>query len=152
MDVDPDAPGTPAIDIVERALQLWAEPPPEGSAALDRFREVYLDRSASTVRSPTCRCSSTAPACSSTPSTTSATRSTTSSGRRDRRTFAFTITGCDAGTLESPLGAITATGRSVSVTGIDIFTVDEPNGQVTAIWAVADWLGLLLQSVPSATT
>jgi hypothetical protein len=33
----------------------------------------------------------------------------------------------------------------VSVTGLDLFIVDEATGHVTAIWAVADWLALLLQ-------
>ena len=62
-----------------------------------------------------------------------------------RRAFAFTITGRHGGTLTSPLGDVAATGRDVSVTGIDIFTIDEATQQVTAIWAVADWLGLLLK-------
>ena len=35
-------------------------------------------------------------------------------------------------------------GAAVAVTGIDIFIVDEDADRVTAIWAVADWLALLV--------
>jgi hypothetical protein len=62
-----------------------------------------------------------------------------------RRAFAFTISGRHTGALSSPVGEIAATDADLSVTGLDIFTVDEATQQVTEIWAVADWLGPLLQ-------
>lgn len=46
-------------------------------------------------------------------------------------------------TQQGALGAIAATGKSVSVTGMDLLHIN--NGQVTAVWTNWDALGLLKQ-------
>ena len=63
-----------------------------------------------------------------------------------RRAFAFTITGRHAGALlgarRQPLTSdLDDPGQRASTCSL----IDEATQQVTAIWAVADWLGLLLK-------
>ena len=125
-------------------MQLWAGPLPDGDAGLDRFRDVYIDPIVVNGQSTELQ--------------VLVDRARMLQGALEgmrhelhdvvtapgRRAFAFTISGRHTGTLTSPLGEVAATGRDVAFTGLDIFTVDETTSQVTAIWAVADWLGLLL--------
>ena len=136
---------TTAGDIVERALHLWSQPLPEGEAALSRFREVYIDPIP--VNGNVTDLQVLADRARMLQSAIDGIRHDLHDfvSTPGRRAFAFTITGRHAGTLTSPLGDVAATGRDVSVDGIDIFTIDEATQQVTAIWAVADWLGLLLE-------
>jgi hypothetical protein len=63
-----------------------------------------------------------------------------------RRAFAFRISGRHVGPLVTPLGEIAATGRVIEVAGMDIFLVDDDADRVTGVWAVADYLGLLMQA------
>ena len=58
--------------------------------------------------------------------------------------FAFRLSGRYVGPLVTPLGVIAPTERSLSVLGIDIFVLD--NDQMIGVWAVADYLGLLIQA------
>jgi predicted ester cyclase len=133
-------------DITARALQLWGHEVPDGAAGRELFAGVYTD-----------------------PVTVNGTptelavlvdRARMLLAALDdlhhevhevvvtpgRRAFAFTITGRHTGPLATPVGELAATGVAVSITGLDIFTVDEAADRVTAIWAVADWLALLLQT------
>ena len=63
-----------------------------------------------------------------------------------RRAFAFRISGRHVGPLATPLGEVAATGRSIEISGMDIFLVDEDSDRVTGVWALADYLGLLMQA------
>jgi SnoaL-like polyketide cyclase len=135
-----------AADITTRALALWGQPVPDGQGGIDAFRALYTE-----------------------PVTVNGTdtdlgvlvdrarmlQGALSDLHHDvhevvatpgRRAFAFTITGRHTGPLTTPLGEVPASGAAVAVTGLDIFTVDEDADRVTAIWAVADWLGLLVQA------
>jgi hypothetical protein len=141
-------------DITARALALWGQPIPEGPAGLERFRSLYADPV--TVNG------------ASTDLAVLVDRARMLQGalselRHDvhevvvtpgRRAFAFTITGRHTGPVLTPVGEVAPSGAAVAVTGLDIFTVDEDADRVTAIWAVADWLALLLQTgaVAAAST
>jgi hypothetical protein len=50
------------------------------------------------------------------------------------------------GRLETPLGQTAPTGRELQVDGMDIFLVDEEADRVSGVWAIADFLGLLMQA------
>jgi SnoaL-like polyketide cyclase len=132
--------------LVARALHLWSEPLPEGAAALALFRTVYTDpldvNGESTAlqvlvdRARMMQCAL--------------------AGLRHeineridapgRQAFAFRITGRHVGPLETPLGEIAATGRELHVDGMDIFLVDDEADRVIGVWAIADFLGLLMQA------
>ena len=132
--------------IVERALRLWAEPVPDGPVALDAFRILYVDPipvngEPTDLRVLVDRARMLQAAITPIHHDVKATIVTPG-----RRAFAFTISGRHTGPLSSPLGDIAATHRDVVVTGLDIFDLDEDAGRITAIWAVADWLGLLVQT------
>ena len=133
-------------DITGRALALWGRPVPDGPAGIEAFRSLYADPV--TVNG------------AATDLTVLVDRARMLQGALSdlhhdvhdvvvtpgRRAFAFTITGRHTGPLTTPLGDVPASGAAVSVTGLDIFTVDEDDDRVTAVWAVADWLALLVQA------
>ena len=132
--------------LVERALRLWVEPVPDDDAALSAFRTVYTDP-LDVNGAPTSlhalvdrarmlqgaieglqhqideRCE--APG---------------------RRAFAFRLAGRHTGPLATPLGVVAPSGREVEMAGMDIFVVDEDADRVIGVWAVADFLGLLVQA------
>jgi hypothetical protein len=132
-------------DIVDRALALWSTPLPEGEAALAAFRSVYADPLAVNG--------------SSTPLQVLVDRARMMQGalqdlRHDidercetpgRRAFAFRILGRHVGPFATPFGEIAATGRPVELAGMDIFLVDEDEARITGVWAIADYLRVLMQ-------
>ncbi len=132
-------------DLVDHALALWSTPLPEGDAALAAFRDVYADPLAVNG--------------SSTPLHVLVDRARMMQSALEdlrheidercetpgRRAFAFRILGRHVGPFVTPFGEIAATGRPVELVGMDIFLVDEGDRRITGVWAVADYLGLLLQ-------
>ncbi len=136
----------PAADITERALALWGHAVPDGPAALEAFRSLYADPvvvngAATDLAVLVERARMLQGALSDLHHDVHEVIVTPG-----RRAFAFTITGRHSGPLTTPIGEITGSGVAVSVTGLDIFVVDEEADRVTAIWAVADWLALLVQT------
>jgi hypothetical protein len=131
--------------LIERALRLWSEPLSEATA-LDAFRDVYTDPvlvngrltdlGELAARAAMLK-SAIAPIRHHIESTVVTPR---------RIAIAFTISGRHVGTVATPLGEVPATLRDVAVTGLDIFELEPRSGRVTAIWAVADWAGLLAQT------
>jgi hypothetical protein len=132
--------------LVDRALRLWTEPLPEGGAALALFRTVYTDpldvngeSTALQVLVERARKMQRA-----------------FDGLRHeineridapgRHAFAFRIIGRHVGRLETPLGETAATGRELRLDGMDIFLVDDEADRVIGVWAIADFLGLLMQA------
>jgi predicted ester cyclase len=129
---------------IERALALWGRPLPPGDAALEAFRAVYADPlmvngapTALIVLVERARMMQAA-----------------FDGLRHtvleefeapgRLAFAFRIAGRRVGPMVTPLGELAPTGAEVEVAGIDIFVVDED--RVTAVWALADYLALLMDA------
>jgi hypothetical protein len=133
-------------DIMTRALALWGQPIPDGTDGLERFRALYADPitvngTATPVQDLVDRARMLQAALSDLRHEVHEAIETPG-----RRAFAFTITGRHTGPLTTPLGEVAASGADVAVDGLDIFTVDEDADRVTAIWAVADWLALLVQT------
>jgi predicted ester cyclase len=129
--------------LVARALRLWSEPLPPGDAALAAFRDVYLDP---------IRVNGTATALEVLVERSGHLQDALADLAHHvddvvvtagRRAIAFRISGRHVGRLPTPLGPVAPTGRTVEVAGLDIFEVDEEAGRITAVWAVADYLGLL---------
>jgi len=135
-----------AADITSRALALWGQPLPGGPAALEAFRSLYADP-VPVNGAPTdldvlvARARMLQDALSDLHHEVH--EIVTTPGRRS---FAFTITGRHTGPLTTPIGEVAGSGAAVAVTGLDMFIVDEDADRVTAIWAVADWLALLVQT------
>jgi hypothetical protein len=137
------APRTSELDT--RALRLWGQPLPPGDAALAAFRTVYTDPV--DVNGVT------------TPLQVLVDRARMLQQALDglrhqvnerfeapgRIAFAFRMSGRHAGPLETPLGTIAATGREVHIDGMDIFVVDVDADRVTGIFAIADYLGVLIR-------
>ena len=135
---------------MERALDLWQAPVPEGDAGVARFRTVYTDPV--TVNGmPTDlrvlvdrarmfqRCFD------------AIGHEVDSWFAADGRcAFSFRLFGRQVGPLATPLGELAATGRRLEAHGIDIFEIED--GRVRGIWAVLDWLGLLTQADALAMT
>ena len=132
--------------LLERALRLWCEPLPEGDAAVAAFRAVYSDPldvngESTALQAVVDRARMLQGAFE---------------GMRHhikerfaapgREAFAFQLTGRHVGPLETPLGAIAATGRELTLDGMDIFVVDEEAQLVTGVWAIADLLDVLIQA------
>jgi predicted ester cyclase len=61
-----------------------------------------------------------------------------------RSAFAFRLSGRHIGPLTTPLGEVAPTGQQLTVLGMDIFTITDD--RVTEVWAVADYLSLLMQA------
>jgi hypothetical protein len=133
-------------EIVERALRLWGGPLPEGDAALAAFRTVYTDPvevngATTALQTLVDRARMLQRALHGTSH-----RIEERVDAPGRQAFAFQITGRHVGPLTTPLGEIAATGRQLTLEGMDIFVVDEQADRVTGVWAVADYLGLLVQA------
>jgi len=129
---------------VDRALRLWSEPLAEGDEALAAFRTVYVDPlEVNGVQTPL--------------------RELVDRARMlqrafeglqheilerfdtaERTAFAFRLSGRHLGRLTTPLGDVAPTGRLLDVLGMDIFAIR--NDRVFAVWAVADYLGLLMRA------
>lgn len=130
-------------DFITRALRLWGQPLPEGDAALEAFRAVYVDPvlvngTSTPVGVLVERARRMQAAFAGLHHTVLETVETPG-----RVAFAFRISGRLVGPLETPLGALAPTGAPVDVLGLDLFVVDEQRDRVTAIWAQADYLSLL---------
>ena len=136
---------TPDDPVIERALRLWSEPLPDDDA-LDAFRDVYAD-TVVVNGDPTDLAQLVARAAmlkaAITPIHHRVDATVVAAGQL---AIAFTISGRHTGPLTTPLGEIAPTQRDVTVHGLDIFEIDEDSRRITAVWAVADWLGLLLQT------
>jgi len=129
--------------IIHRALSLWAEPVPVDDAlALDRFASVYADPvTVNGAASPLAELVRRARMVQGAFSALHHELVADVDGG-DRCAFAFRLSGRHTGTLETPLGPVTATGRELTVTGMDTFLLRD--GLVVEIWALADMLGLLI--------
>ncbi len=132
-------------DLVDRALRLWGEPLPEGDGALDAFRAVYTDpldvNGASTPLQVLVDRARMLQAALQDVRHHIDDRFETPG----REVFAFRISGRHVGPLVTPLGEVGPTGRAVEVAGMDIFVVDEEADRVKSVWAITDYLGLLMQ-------
>jgi hypothetical protein len=135
-----------SVDITSRALGLWGQPVPDGPAALAAFRSLYSDPV--TVNGVATDLGVLVERARMLQGALGGLRHEVHDVvvTPGRRAFAFTITGRHTGPLTTPIGEVAASGAEVAVTGLDIFTVDEDADRVTAIWAVADWLALLVQA------
>jgi hypothetical protein len=56
------------------------------------------------------------------------------------------MTGRHVAELVTPAGEVPASGAEVSVLGMDIFQLDDDEQRIVSLWAVADWLTLLMQT------
>ena len=132
--------------LVDRALRLWSEPLPEGDDAMAAFRTVYTDPldvngEATALQVVVDRARMLQRALDGT-----AHHIKEWFEAPGRQAFAFRITGRHVGPLQTPLGEIAATGRDVTLDGMDIFVVDDEAERVTGVWAIADFLDLLMQA------
>ena len=131
-------------DGMERALDLWQAPVPEGDAGVARFRTVYTDP-VTVNGSPTDlvvlverarmlqRCFDTVG------------HEVDAWFATDGRcAFSFRLFGRQVGPLATPLGEVAPTGRRLDAHGMDIFEIAD--GRVRGIWAILDWLDLLTQA------
>jgi len=131
-------------DVMERALDLWQAPVPEGDAGVARFRTVYTDP-VTVNGSPTDlvvlverarmlqRCFDTVG------------HEVDAWFATDGRcAFSFRLFGRQVGPLATPLGEVAPTGRRLDAHGMDIFEIAD--GRVRGIWAILDWLDLLTQA------
>ena len=132
--------------LVDRALRLWIQPLPEGDDAIAAFRMVYTDPldvngESTALQVVVDRARMLQRALEGT-----ADHIKERFEAPGRQAFAFRITGHHVGPLQTPLGEIAATGRDVTLDGMDIFVVDDEAERVTGVWAIADFLDLLMQS------
>ena len=128
--------------VVDRALRLWTSPP--GPDAITEFRTVYADPVEVNGASA--------------PVHVLVDRArmlhTAFEGLRhellermdapDRSAIAFRLSGRHAGPLTTPLGDVAPSGEVLDVLGLDILLIADD--RVTGVWAVADWLDLLIQA------
>lgn len=131
---------------ISRALGLWGTDVPAGDAGLEAFREVYTDpidvNGESTplqVLVDRARMMRSA----FVPMRHEVLEQFEAPGRL---AFAFRIIGRHVGPIATPLGTIEASGADVEIAGMDIFVIDEEADRVRAVWALADYLGLLIQA------
>jgi hypothetical protein len=125
-------------DVVDRAMELWSAPIPEGDAAIARFATVYADPVSLNGQDL--------------PLSTLVDRARAISGVvSDRRhavhdlvegpgflAVAFEIRARHTGPWTAPDGTVKRpTGREVVVQGLDIFRFDD-QGRVRSLWAVND--------------
>jgi SnoaL-like polyketide cyclase len=132
--------------LVDRALRLWSEPLPEGDAAVAAFRTVYTDPldvngAATALQVLVDRARMLQRALEGID-----VHIKERFEAPGRQAFAFRITGHHVGPLETPLGEIAAAGRVLTLDGIDIFLVDDDGDRVTGVWAIADFLDVLIQA------
>jgi len=131
------------MDLVDRVLRLWAEPPPEGDDAVAAFRQVYADPvwvngTPMPVQELVDRARLLHAAVEG--------LQLELLDRVDapgRVAIAHRHRARHVGQLVTPLGAVAPTGRMLESLAIDIFTISD--GLVTKIWVVGDELGRLMQ-------
>jgi hypothetical protein len=131
------------MDLVDRVLRLWAEPPPEGDDAVAAFRQVYADPvwvngTQMPVQTLVDRARLLHAAVEG--------LQLEILDRVDapgRVAIAHRYRGRHVGRLVTPLGTVAPTGRMLESLAIDIFTITDD--LVTKIWVVGDELGRLLQ-------
>ena len=140
-------------DIVDRILGLWLAPPPDDTAAVQAFHQLYTD-----------------PVLINGALMTAADLLTRA--RLVHRAFdglhhellhrvdapgqiviAFLMRGTHTGAYRTPLGDVAPTGKPVAIRTIDVLTL--AGGRVSEVWVVADELGLLtsldaIQLTPAA--
>jgi hypothetical protein len=131
---------------IDRALALWGRPLPPGDAALEAFRAVYTDP---------VQVNGTPTALSVLVERAQMMQAAFDGLRHTvleefeapgRVAFAFRISGRLVGPLTTPLGELAPTGGDVEVAGMDIFVVDEARDRVSGVWALADYLTLLVEA------
>jgi hypothetical protein len=132
--------------LVDRALRLWSEPLPEGDDAMAVFRTVYTDPldvngESTALQVVVDRARMLQRALDGTVH-----HIKEQFEAPGRQAFAFRITGRHVGPLQTRLGEIAATGRELTLDGMDIFVVDDEAERVTGVWAIADFLDLLMQA------
>jgi predicted ester cyclase len=129
---------------VDRALRLWTEPLAEGEDALATFQTVYVDPlEVNGVQTPLQELADRARMLQ---------RAFEGLQHEilerfdspERSAFAFRLSGRHLGLLTTPLGDVAPTGRLLDFVGMDIFAIR--NDRVFAVWAVADYLGLLMRA------
>jgi hypothetical protein len=129
---------------VDRALGLWSDPELTGAAARDAFLTVYRDPlMVNGVETPVQVLVDRAAMLQ---------QAFEGFGHEmleridtdGRSAFAFRLSGRHVGSLETPLGPIPPTGKQLSVLGMDIFAIADD--RVEAVWAVADFLGLMIEA------
>jgi hypothetical protein len=135
---------------VERLLNLWTNPLPEGSAAEDAFRELYTDPV--TVNG------------TSLSAAEMVTRARALQGTFEQPhreilgmtegngsvAVAFRLSGRQVGPLSTSVGVLPPTGQVIALRVIDILTIDD--GLVSEIVMVADELGGLAAIGAAALT
>jgi hypothetical protein len=129
-------------DPVDRALALWTGPLAEGVDALAAFRTVYADPlDVNGVSTPLQELVDRALMLQQAFEGLHA-ETLERFDTPQRSAFAFRLSGRHVGRLTTPLGDVAATGQQLDVLGMDIFTIRDD--RVIAVWAVADYLGLLM--------
>ncbi len=129
---------------VDRALRLWSEPLSEGEDAVLAFRSVYIDPlevngAQTALRELVDRARMLQRAFEGLHAEILERFDTP-----ERSAFAFRLSGLHVGRLMTPLGDVAPTGQTLDVLGMDIFEIRQ--GRVFAVWAVADYLGLLMRA------
>jgi predicted ester cyclase len=129
---------------VDRALRLWTEPLAEGEDALLAFRSVYVDPldvngAQTALQELVDRARMLQQAFEGLRAEILERFATP-----ERSAFAFRLAGLHVGRLTTPLGDIAPTGQLLDVLGMDIFAIRQD--RVFAVWAVADYLGLLMRA------
>ncbi len=129
--------------LVDRLMQLWLRPLPEGAEAEAAFRAVYADPVRvngvdMTVSQLVQRARALQAAFGDLQVTID--RQVEAPGTS---VIGFRMHGRHVGPLQTPLGVVPATGREVEVRTIDILTVRD--NVVTEVFVVGDELGRLVQ-------
>lgn len=127
--------------MLDRLLDLWQRPVEERDDPEAAFREVYAD--------PVLVNGAPTPVSSLVERARALQRSfaglTTEIVDRveipDRLVVAFYLRGRHVGPLQTAIGTVPPTGRTVEIRTIDVLTVAD--GVITALWVVSDELGML---------
>ena len=123
-------------------MPLWHDPLPAGDAALEAFRGVYRDPLVvNGVSTPLSELVDRARMMQSAFDSLQHELLEFTAGD-GREAFAFRLSGRLVGPLTTPLGVIEPTGQELAVLGMDVFVLD--GDRVGAVWALADYLSLLL--------
>ena len=129
---------------VDRALHLWSHPVPSGDAALASFRTVYADPLVvNGLPAPLGELVGRARMLQTALDGLAA-EMLERFDSPGRSAFVFRLSGRHVGPLTTPLGEVAPTGQQLTVLGMDIFTITDD--RVTEVWAVADYLSLLMQT------
>jgi hypothetical protein len=132
--------------MLERALGLWGGRLPPGEAGVGAFRSVYTDPVL--VNGTTTPLSVLVQRARMMQAAFEDLRHTVLEEFQapGRVAFAFRISGRHVAPLTTPVGELAPSGAVVDVAGMDIFVVDEGRDRVTAVWALADYLSLLVDA------